>query len=82
MFPGKTATKKRATIQPMVVRCFDRKSNDAPKIISTTPDKSTTISGCMGTQLGTCAKKAVLIKVRCPVPVKIKKMPNSILAVV
>jgi hypothetical protein len=51
-------------------------------MISITPDKSTTVSGFIGTQLGTCAKNDVRIKVRCPVPVKIKKIPTTILEIV
>lgn len=53
----------------------------APKTISTTPDKRTTKSAFIGTQLGTSAKKAVRIKVRCPIPATIKKKPSIILAI-
>ena len=81
MFPGKTATKNRATIQPTAARWFCIIIKETPKIISTTPDKITTNSGFIGTQLGTCAKKAVRIKVRCPVPVKIKNSPSSVLTI-
>lgn len=80
--PEKLQLKKRQLSNQQQFVFFDKKSNEAPKISSATPDKSTTISFCMGTQLGTCAKNAVRIKVRCPVPVKMNKMPSNTLVVV
>lgn len=69
-----------AKAMPVLILYFDRKIILKPKIISTTPEDTTTKSlkaGSAGNQRGTCAWNASLRIVRWPMPAVVIKIPSA-----
>lgn len=72
-----------ANAMPVFILYFDRKMRLNPKIISTIPEDTTTKSrkaGSAGNQRGTCAWKACLRIVRCPMPADPMNKPSAMRA--
>ena len=85
IFPGNIRIKKIATIKPtLCCRWLKIKVviiRQIPRVISTSPDATTTKSALSGNQVGTWARNSVRFEPRWEIPAEVRNAPSAIDAI-